>query len=288
MRRWLALLVGVAAIAVAGTALALTGPETIADEETATETTVADETSTTEAQEPAQEPVPAEEVEEVEMVWEEPDDYVPYEPGDHTPPEIEILHPEDGQVFESHEVVFEGTTQPGARVFFGDHEAEVGEDGGWRIVLELDEGEHLIEAKAVEESGNHATDSVKIMVDVPEPKVEEPKKEEPKKEEPKKEEPKEEEPKEEEPEEVEWEFSAHQSFGECSESPPYDVFYGTGKPGSLIVIEAEYARKTTEVNEHGEWEVKVIFEGAPVGESFKVWVVDKFGHERVFEFVHTD
>ncbi len=291
MRRWLVLLAGVAAIALTGTALALTGSQVIGDEETATETTVKTETTTTTIEEPAEpEPTPTEQIDHDEEVVEKPESSSPVEIDDHTPPAIEILYPEDGQVFESHEVVFEGSSEPGARVFFGAKEADGAEDGSWRIVLYLDEGENHVTATALDRSGNEAIDTVTVIVEHPE----EPKKEEPKeqpKEEPNeqpKEEPKEqpkEEPKE---EEIEWEFTAHQVYGECSEIPPYDVFYGTGKPGTIIVIEAEFGRKATEVGENGEWEVKVVFEGAPLGEAFPVWVVDKFGHEKVFEFTRTD
>ena len=56
---------------------------------------------------------------------------------DKVAPEIVILHPVDGQVFERKEVVFEGETEPGARVFAGDYEADVSETGAWRIVLHL-------------------------------------------------------------------------------------------------------------------------------------------------------
>jgi hypothetical protein len=294
MRRWIALLTAIAALAMAGTALAMTGPSeepvTTTTPEVEATTSTTGETSTTE--EPAEpETVVGDGVEVDPMVWEEPDEYVPYEPGDHNPPTVEILYPEDDHVFDTHEVVFEGTTEPGAMVFLGERQADVRDDGSWRIVLDLDEGENHVTAKAIDEAGNDASDSVTVLVDIPdEPEAEEPKTEEPKTEEPKTEEPKTEEPREEEPkeDEVDWEFSAHQTYGECSENPPYDVFHGTGRPGTTIVVEAEYARKTTEVNQHGEWETKVVFEGAPVGESFQVWVVDSSGHERIFEFVHTD
>lgn len=279
MRRWLALLATVAVVAVAGTALAMTGPEKVADDEVATETTLRVEATTTTIEEKA-EPERAVEVDEVEeenVNWEEPDEYVPYEPSDHNPPAIEILYPGDGQVFEKHEVVFEGTTEPGARVYFGERQADVKDDGSWRIVLEFDEGEHVVTAKAIDEAGNDASDSVTVVVDIPE----EPKKEEPKAEEPKKEEPKE------EPEQ-EWEFVAHQAYGECSENPPYDVFYGKAHPGYTIVVESPFGRQTTEVGEIGEWEIKVYFEGAPVGDVFEVWVGDQHDHHQVFEFVHTD
>jgi hypothetical protein len=295
MRRWIALLAAIAALAVTGTALAMTGTlDESADEETVTATTVEIEATTSTVEEPADpEPTAKEEVETDEtdeVVWEKPDVYVPYEPGDHVAPQVEILYPEDGQVFETHEVVFEGTTEPGAAVFFGDKQADVGEDGSWRIVLDLDEGENHLTAKAIDEAGNDASDDVTVIVDIPEkPKAEEPKKEEPK-EEPKAEEPKKEEPKEEEPkdDEVEWEFVAHQTYGECSENPPYDVFYGKGHPGYTIVVESPFGRQTTEVGENGEWEIKVFFEGAPVGDVFEVWIGDQHDHHQVFEFVHTD
>lgn len=299
MRRWIALLAAIAALAVTGTALAMTGAsEEPAQEETVTATTMEVEATTTTIEEKAEpertvdvDEVETDEVETDEVVWEEPDTYVPYEPGDHNPPAVEILYPEDGQVFEKHEVVFEGTSEPGAAVFFGEKQADVGDDGSWRIVLDLDEGEHHVTAKAIDEAGNDATDTVTVIVDIPEkPKAEEPKKEEPKAEEPEKEEPKEEEPKAEEPkeDEVEWEFVAHQTYGECSENPPYDVFYGKGHPGYTIVVESPFGRQTTEVGENGEWEIKVFFEGAPVGDAFEVWIGDQHDHHQVFEFVHTD
>lgn len=292
MRKWLALLATVAVLAVAGTALAMTGSDKVADDEVATETTLKVEATTTTIDEKAEpertvEVDEVETVEEEEVVWEEPDEYVPYEPSDHNPPAIEILYPGDGQVFEKHEVVFEGTTEPGTRVFFGERQADVKDDGSWRIVLEFDEGEHLVTAKAIDEAGNDASDSVTVIVDIPEkPKKEEPKKEEPKAEEPKEEEPKKEEPKEEPAQE--WEFVAHQAYGECSENPPYDVFYGKGHPGYTIVVESPFGRQTTEVGENGEWEIKVYFDGAPVGDVFEVWVGDQHDHHQVFEFVHTD
>ncbi len=178
-------------------------------------------------------------------------------PKDTTPPEIVILHPEDGQVFETKEVVFEGETEPGARVFVAGHEADVSESGAWRIVLALEKGENYVKAKAKDKAGNYSYDSVTVIY---QPDGEEP---------------------------VDWEFTAHQLYGECGEEPPYDVFYGTGKPGSLIFIESAYGGGVAEINEAGDWEIKVIFESAPVGKTFAVYVTDKFGHKQVFEFVHT-
>lgn len=287
MRKWLALLMGTALVAVAGTAMALNGTYDTDGEKVATETTVKTEikkekptTTTTEKAEEKPEKVKdgmydddsvADKVVKV-------DDVV-----DRIPPTIEILHPEDGQVFETKEVVFEGIAEPGSRVFSGDKEAEVGENGEWRLVLGLSKGENVVEVKAIDEAGNKAYDSVKVIVELPKPK-EEPKKEEPK-EEPKKEEPKEEkeEPKE---EEVHWEFGANQLYGHCNEDPPYDVFWGTGKPGTAIYVKSEFGNGVAEVNDNGEWEIQVFFEGAPAGEAFKVKVKDEFGNYQYFEFVH--
>ena len=284
MRRWLGLVTLIALLAGTTTALAIGGGESSIDAEGETE-----------------KEVQAADQEKIDMVFESIPDGMLEEDDlseviketveveetttttlDKTAPEIVVLHPIDGQVFERKEVVFEGETEPGARVFAGDYEADVSETGAWRIVLHLYPGENNVKFKAVDGSGNVGTDTVTVVYKVPQkPKAEEPKKEEP----PKDEEPKDEEPKE---EPQEWEFSAKQLFGECAENPPYDVFHGTGKPGSLIFIESEYGSGVAEVGEKGGWEVKVVFESAPAGKVFPVYVMDEFGHKKVFEFIHTE
>lgn len=264
MRRWFALLIGMAMIALAGTALGLGGseePEPI--KETQTSTTLVKE-----------QPIEASEIEPIPELTITDDappekELTEKEPADETPPEIVILHPENGQVFEKREVAFEGEVEPGARVFAGDYEADVSDDGAWRIVLWLEKGEHKVTLKAVDAAGNVGTDSVIVTYVEPEPK----------------EEPKEDNPKE---EPADWEFSAKQVYGSCSETPPYDVFHGTGKPGTLIHIESEFGGGVAEVGEKGGWEIKVIFESAPVGKVFAVYVTDEFGNKKVFEFVHTE
>ena len=286
MRKWLALLIGIAALVGAGTALAVAGSletdegELVVEKPAKVDTTVEKVEWTIEF-----EPLPEGMLAEDDLP--EPE-VIQKEPVDDTPPVVEILHPEDGQVFTTREIVFEGITEPGARVFFGDKEADVAENGSWRVVLHLGWGETLVTAEALDEHENSATDSVTVIVKEPEKPKPEPK-EEPK-EQPKeapKEEPKEEHEEEPKEEEAKWEFSAHQLYGECSENPPYDVFWGTGKPGSRIVAEAKYGRKVAEVNDHGEWELKLIFEEAPVGEVFVVHIVDEFGNLAEFEFVRT-
>ena len=283
MRRWLALIIGTTVVALSGTALALVGSTEGGDAETTIETTPETTTETTTAvEETADKPVDFEPIAD----WTLPEDKLPpreqveTEPADEIPPEIAILHPEDGQVFERREVVFEGEAEPGARVFAGDHEAEVSDNGAWRIVLLLEKGENTVTIKAVDASENVGSDTVTVVYRAPEPKPEQPKEEEPKEEQRKEEEPKEEQP-------AEWEFKAHQLYGECRETPPFDIFHGTGKPGSLIHVESEYGGGTAEIGEKGGWEIKVIFESAPAGEVFAVHVADEFGNHKVFEFVHT-
>lgn len=284
MRRWISLLISTAVIALAGTALALAGSSE--DGKVDADPVAVEEKKVVEPIE--FEPIPKGMLESDDIperkkvrddVEEEPVEKPVEEPVDDTPPEIKILYPEDGQVFEKKEVVFEGRTEPGAKVFAGKYEADVNEEGDWRIVLILQKGENNVTIKAKDEAGNIGSDTVKVIYKAPQPKPEPPKDEKPK------EEPKDDKPKDEEP--AEWEFSAKQLYGECGEETPYDVFWGTGKPGSLIFIESKYGGGVAEIGEHGEWEIKVIFEGAPVGEEFPVYVTDKFGHKKVFEFVHT-
>jgi hypothetical protein len=272
MRRWIALIGVVAALAVAGTALALTGP----DETPATEdkevssvyeapeiiTIKADKIPEDEPLDQPKETAPTEEDKETET---------PDELADTIPPALAILHPVDGQVFEKKEVVFEGTTEPGARVFAGKYEADVKDDGSWRIVLYLSPGDNRATFKAMDAAGNVATASVSMTYLAPE-----------------KDEPKEGEDKPKDGEEADWKFEAHQQFGVCSETPPYDVFHGTGKPGTAIYVKSEFGNGVAEVNDDGQWELKVFFETAPVGLTFPVKVKDEFGNYQVFEFTHID
>jgi hypothetical protein len=275
MRRWIALIAGVLAVAVAGTALALTGsgsaevtekPASEDSERYETPTLIeirVDEKPEPPVEEPKEAPAPTEK--EVEA---------PGEPNDTTPPDLAILHPAEGQAFEEKEVVFEGITEPGARVFAGKYEADVRDDGTWRIVLYLSPGGNLATIRAKDGAGNVSSASVFVTYQAPQQTAEKP-----------------EETPEDKPKEGEgavWEFSAHQVYGECSETPPFDVFHGTGAPGTAIHVKSEYGGGIAEVNDDGLWEVRVYFETAPIGAAFPVKVKDELGHYQVFEFTHTD
>ncbi len=174
------------------------------------------------AEEPAEEPadekpkdeVPAEEPKEEkpEEPAEEPKDEEPKdekpeeeekteEETDTTPPEIVILHPTDGQVFETDRIAFEGEVEPGARVFAGDWEADVSEDGAWRIVLILQPGSNVATITAVDAAGNEGKDRVQVFYETGN--------EEPPADKPKDEPPPEDKPKDEEHAKG---FSAHQAY----------------------------------------------------------------------------
>ena len=84
------------------------------------------------------------------------------------------------------------------------------------------------------------------------------------------------------------EFTANQQYGSCSENPPYDVFWGTTAPGSVVEIWSPYGSARIEVGESGGWEKKVFFEGAPVGETFEVSVGDSNGNVKTFTFTRLE
>lgn len=177
-------------------------------------------------------------------------------------PLLEVTSPEDGAELESKTVAFEGITEPGARVFSGRWEAEVDSSGKWHIVLILNDGANVARFTASDAAGNESVASITVHY-VPEEKttttttVKELAK-----------------------------FTAAATFGSCAETPPYDIYYGTGEPGSMVSITSEYGGGTAEVGEGGGWEKKVVFETAPPNTPFLVTISDEFGRSTQFEFVH--
>ena len=183
------------------------------------------------------------------------DDVKEEEEVDEDPPDLVILHPENEQHFETSKIAFEGKVERGSRVFAGDYEADVDDEGNWRIVLILNEGGNLATFHASDEAGNKSTAQVKVYYDVP---------------------------KDEEP--ADYEFTAHQKYGSCSEEVPYDKWYGTGTPGQQIWIGSDYGSGTTTVGENGKWDIKVEFPEAPCGDEFAV-VLETDGFRKVYEFI---
>ena len=71
---------------------------------------------------------------------------------------------------------------------------------------------------------------------------------------------------------VEHEFSAHQEYGSCDEAEPYDVFWGTAEPGSVIYVESDFGGGQKTVSESGQWEIAVYFNDAPYDDEFQIHV----------------
>ena len=186
-----------------------------------------------------------------------PPETVPTVPADTTPPRLTITSPEDGHVSDSKTIRFTGTTEPGAVVTAGRFEADVDDKGNWSIVLVLNDGGNRARFTATDAAGNETT--VGITVYFEEPK--------------------------EEPPPPDWVFTAHATYGSCSFDPPYDVYHGTAKPGTKVLITSEFGGGHVYADDGGHWELKVFFPEAPYNVGFLVKVRDEFGNQKSFEFV---
>lgn len=220
------------------------------------------------------EPVASEKIDEVkdedESTGDDKDDHeddekTSAEP-DVAPAAVTILWPEDGSHHEKPNVVFEGEASVGSRVFAGPYEATVDEKGQWRIELILSPGANKATIKAEDPLGNIAEDSVTAWLDVEEEPVEK------------------EEKVEKGDEGASVAFSANQKYGFCEEAVPYDVFWGTATPNTVVQITSPYGSTNVEVGKKGHWEKKLYFEGAPRGQAFAVTITADNG-SKTFEFV---
>jgi Glucodextranase, domain B len=183
---------------------------------------------------------------------------------DTTPPALAVTSPADGTHFEETIVTFSGETEPGATVIAGGKwPAAVDAEGRWSIQLVLAPGANGAGFVATDSQGNQTTARITVYYDAPEPTTTSTT---------------------EAPPEGK-EFTANATYYSCSESPPYDVYYGTADQGTLVTISSEYGSASVEVNAEGHWEKKVLFEAAPYGVSFLVTVKDHTGKAKQFEFV---
>jgi len=179
-------------------------------------------------------------------------------PPDTTPPAFKILSPEHNQTFEVKVVTFWGTVEPGATVFAGRYEATVA-GGEWSIALTLAPGRNSATLVATDAAGNQTSATVVVFLEIP---------------------------KEDPPQD--WEFTANRVNGSSTKNPPYDVYWGTGKPGTAIQILSEFGSGSVEVDAEGGWEVKVYFPTAPPNDEFVVKVKDFTGAKFTFGFTYID
>lgn len=171
-------------------------------------------------------------------------------------PELAILYPENGAKVDDEKMVFEGKTTPGARVFAGKWEADVNDDGAWRIVLLLEPGTQTAKFRA-ESAGGAAEAAVTVTRIVKDEPKEEP---------------------------SEYELVAHQVYGVCEAEVPYDVFWGETAPNAYVLVWSEYGSAETYANGEGQFELRVEFPNAPYGQAFQV-KVKSIDQKQYFEFV---
>ncbi len=169
-----------------------------------------------------------------------PNDEKPPTEADTTPPPLAILFPENEQHFDEKQIAFEGETEPGARVLAGKYEADVDDEGNWRIVLILNPGGNLVTFTAKDEAGNVTEKSVKVFLDAAE--------------------------------EVDTKFSATQKWEAVDGHPAENKYYGTGTPGTKVWVGSDYGDGSIKIDENGEWKLYVKFPEAPCNEKFTVVV----------------
>ena len=90
-------------------------------------------------------------------------------PKDTTPPDLHITSPSDGATVEDRVVTFEGTSEPGARVYSGPYEASVEKDGDWTLKLVVSSEGSNAKITAEDKAGNSVTESVLVTYAPPPP-----------------------------------------------------------------------------------------------------------------------
>ncbi|MGZ5382576.1 MAG: hypothetical protein ACXWH0_01130, partial [Acidimicrobiia bacterium] len=170
------------------------------------------------------------------------------EPADTTPPKLTITSPTDGAHFGEKTLKYTGMTEPGARVFAGEWEADVFESGEWHIVLVLSAGKNVTTFTAKDAAGNRTKATVTAYLDVSGE-----------------------------------EFTAHQKYGTNSE--PWEKFTGTAAPGTVIELISKYG-KAKMVTEGSEWYLKLHFEGLTEPASFPIVLETSTGKRMEFTFTY--
>jgi hypothetical protein len=68
------------------------------------------------------------------------------------------------------------------------------------------------------------------------------------------------------------EFTANAALTTSSSTPPFNEYWGTAQPGTVIVISSPYGGAERVAGEAGGWDARIEFPGAPIGETFVVKV----------------
>jgi len=170
------------------------------------------------------------------------------EPADTTPPRLTITSPTNGAHFGEKTLKYTGMTEPGARVFAGEWEADVFESGEWHIVLVLSAGKNVTTFTAKDAAGNRTKATVTAYLDVSEK-----------------------------------EFTARQKYG--TNSDPWEKFTGTAAPGTVIELISKHG-KAKMVTEGPEWYLKIHFEGLSEATSFPIVLETSTGRRMEFTFTY--
>jgi len=175
---------------------------------------------------------------------------------------FKLDYPADGSHVTSKVAAFGGSVAHGTSVHRGKYEATLHE-GAWSMNLVLSPGKNHVAFKAVGPEGATAEASVTVFYDAPKDEEKDP------------------------PKDEKALFTANQKYGSCGEDVPYDVFYGTARPGAKITATSEYGSNSTTAGEHGKWEMKVKFPDSPSGKTFNVIIKASTGQSKTFTFTNT-
>jgi hypothetical protein len=170
-------------------------------------------------------------------------------PADTTPPKLTITSPADGAHFGEKKLTYTGVTEPGARVFAGEWEADVLKDGEWHIVLVLSAGKNITTFTAKDPAGNRTKATVAVYLDAADVSDQP--------------------------------FTAHQKYGTSSE--PREKFYGTAAPGTKIELISKYGNARM-VTEGREWYLKLHFDGLKEAATVPVVLETSTGKRMEFTF----
>ncbi len=72
-------------------------------------------------------------------------------------------------------------------------------------------------------------------------------------------------------------FTAQAAFTECDSTPPFNEYWGMSTAGAKITISSDFGGKQVTSNGDGNWEARIEFPDAPVGQTFIVTITSSKG-----------